>query len=352
MVAVHMVMDPSPYSVHPATMFKFVEVVVVKETKVLNLPIAEIELNQSTRIGFRATQYRVLMAAPGWLAGKRAAIVSVACGGAGGAKVGGAIRFTEKGQTNGDGDTGRRGFVADNRVHHRLDPNNSPNKGKFDYRGTRYVFLGYASGCKGYKEPSSFAEAQQKQEWKQARQLEVQALEKNGTCDLVKAPTDKKPIGCRWIYKLKLKPNGSIERYKARLVAKGYNQVEGEDYTDCFAHVAKAVTMRIFLAVVVSKGWPIHHLDVNKAFLHGSLKEDIYMDPPEGYQVKPGLFVTRSWNFVTKANPLFCDNKAAVHIMANPVFHECTKHLEIDCHIVRDKFTEGFVIPIHISAKE
>ncbi|KAL0408282.1 UNVERIFIED_CONTAM: Retrovirus-related Pol polyprotein from transposon TNT 1-94 [Sesamum radiatum] len=78
-------------------------------------------------------------------------------------------------------------------------------------------------------------------------QSEVEALEKNGTWKLVEAPTDKQTIGCRWIYKLKLKPDGTIDRYKARLVAKGYNQVKGEDYTDCFARVAKAVTVRSFL---------------------------------------------------------------------------------------------------------
>ncbi|KAL0463264.1 UNVERIFIED_CONTAM: Retrovirus-related Pol polyprotein from transposon RE2 [Sesamum latifolium] len=134
------------------------------------------------------------------------------------------------------------------------------------------------------QEPSTFTEAQQNDEWRKAMQSEVEALERNGTWELVQAPTDKKTIGCRWIYKLKLKPDGTVERYKARLVAKGYSQVEGEDYTDCFAPVAKAVTVRLFLAVAVSKGWPIHHLDVNNAFLHGSLKEDIYMDPPEGYE--------------------------------------------------------------------
>ncbi|KAL0434480.1 UNVERIFIED_CONTAM: Retrovirus-related Pol polyprotein from transposon RE1 [Sesamum latifolium] len=78
--------------------------------------------------------------------------------------------------------------------------------------------------------------------------------------------------------------------YKARLVAKGYNQVEGEDYTDTFAPVAKAVTVRLFQAVAVSKGLPIHHVDVK--IMHStmalSLKEDIYMDPPKGYEVVTG----------------------------------------------------------------
>ncbi|KAL0463357.1 UNVERIFIED_CONTAM: Retrovirus-related Pol polyprotein from transposon RE2 [Sesamum latifolium] len=141
------------------------------------------------------------------------------------------------------------------------------------------------------QEPNNFIEAQQNEDWRQAVQLEVDALERNGTWELVETPADKKTIECRWIYKLKLKPDGTVERYKARLIAKGYNQVEGKDYTDCFAPVAKAVTVRLFLAVAVSKGWPIHHLDVNNAFLHGSLKEETYMDPPEGYEVKPGYFL-------------------------------------------------------------
>ncbi|KAL0303352.1 UNVERIFIED_CONTAM: Retrovirus-related Pol polyprotein from transposon RE1 [Sesamum radiatum] len=126
------------------------------------------------------------------------------------------------------------------------------------------------------QEPRNYMEAQQKEEWREAMRSEVNALEKNGTWEMVGAPVDKRTIGCRWIYKLKLNPDGLVERYKARLVAKGYSQVEGEDYTDCFAPVAKAVTVRVFLAIAVSRGWPIHHLDVNNAFLHGSLKEDIY----------------------------------------------------------------------------
>ncbi|KAL0356153.1 UNVERIFIED_CONTAM: Retrovirus-related Pol polyprotein from transposon RE1 [Sesamum radiatum] len=117
---------------------------------------------------------------------------------------------------------------------------------------------------------------------------ELAALEKNETWSVVDLPTGKKAIGCKWIYKVKLKPDGTVDRYKARLVAKGYNQVEGVDYFDKFSPVAKAVTVRILLAVASSSAWPIHQIDINNAFLHGTLDEDIYMHAPDGYSVLPG----------------------------------------------------------------
>ncbi|KAL2230793.1 UNVERIFIED_CONTAM: Retrovirus-related Pol polyprotein from transposon TNT 1-94 [Sesamum indicum] len=156
--------------------------------------------------------------------------------------------------------------------------------------------------------PKCFSEAQKRLEWRNAMKQEIDALEKNITWELCALPEVKKPIGCKWVFKIKLRSNGSVERHKARLVAKGFNQVEGEDYSDCFAPVAKIVTVRTFLGPAVAKGWHLHHLDVDNAFLHGTLDETIYMRPPEGYEVgeemvcklKKSLYglkqASRQWN--------------------------------------------------------
>lgn len=105
-------------------------------------------------------------------------------------------------------------------------------------------------------------------------------LEQNNSWVLAKLPKEKMAIGCKWIYKVKCKPNGEIERLKAHLVAKSYNQIEGLDHKDRLFHVVKLSTIRILNALATNKQWPIFQLDVNNAFLYGHLDEEVYMVPP------------------------------------------------------------------------
>jgi hypothetical protein len=131
-------------------------------------------------------------------------------------------------------------------------------------------------------EPKSYQEAVQHQCWIDAMNTELQALQQNKTWIYVDQPAHVKPIGSKWVYKIKHKADGSIERYKARLVAKGYNQVEGLDFFDTFSPVAKITTIRALIALASAKNWHLHQMDVNNAFLHGDLQEDVYMTVPQG----------------------------------------------------------------------
>ncbi|KAJ4793674.1 hypothetical protein LUZ62_044920 [Rhynchospora pubera] len=133
------------------------------------------------------------------------------------------------------------------------------------------------------KEPTTFSKASPHPEWRQAMMTEIEALAANHTWTLVPPPTNQKVIGCKWIYKIKRKSDGSIERYKARLVVKGFNQQEGVDYFDTFSPVVRPMTIRVVLSLAVHHHWPIRQLDVQNAFLHGDLQERVYMAQPPGF---------------------------------------------------------------------
>ncbi|GJS64961.1 ribonuclease H-like domain-containing protein [Tanacetum coccineum] len=132
-------------------------------------------------------------------------------------------------------------------------------------------------------EPTCLKDALSDHNWVEAMNNEIEAINSNNTwteCDL---PLERKPIGSKWIWKIKYKASSKIKRYKARLVAKGFNQREGFDYDETFSHVVKMVTVRCLISIAMANSWPLYKLDVNNAFLYGDLKEDVYMSLPEGY---------------------------------------------------------------------
>ncbi|GAU50539.1 hypothetical protein TSUD_409840 [Trifolium subterraneum] len=360
-------------------------------------------------------------------------------------------------------------------------------------------------------EPTTYAEASKHECWVKAMKNELTALANNKTWIITDLPEGVKPIGSKWVYKIKRKADGTIDRYIARLVAKGYNQIEGVDFSQTFSPVAKMTTIRTVLAIASIKNWHIHQLDVDNAFLHGDLDENVYMTVPQGFEgatskqglevahsqqgipmdpsnrlhhddsephsniteyralvgkllyltsTRPdiafpvqqlsqfldapttthfkaahkvlrylkgnpgtGLFFPRNaslqlmgfsdadwggcpdsrrsitgycffigqslicWKskkqlivskssseaeyralasatcelqwlsyllkdlqvYIDKANVLYCDSQSALHIASNPVFHERTKHLDIDCHIVREKLQAGLMKLLPIS---
>jgi Reverse transcriptase (RNA-dependent DNA polymerase) len=133
-------------------------------------------------------------------------------------------------------------------------------------------------------EPTTFGEANKNSIWKKAMEEELQALEKNNTWNIITLPKNKKPVGCKWVYKIKYNYGGTIERYKARLVAKGFTQTYGVDYQETFAPVAKMNTVRILLSVATNLGWNLSQMDVKNTFLQGNLEEEVYMTLPPGHK--------------------------------------------------------------------
>lgn len=142
-------------------------------------------------------------------------------------------------------------------------------------------------------EPDTYEQAIKDPKWIQAMQTELKALQENNTWTMVSLPRGHKPIGCKWVFKIKYHSDGTVERYKARLVAKGYTQREGIDYTETFTPVAKLTTVRCLLATAAIRNWSLHQLDVQNAFLHGELSEEVYMQPPPGFRRQGEQLVCR-----------------------------------------------------------
>ncbi|GAA0186835.1 hypothetical protein LIER_34123 [Lithospermum erythrorhizon] len=278
--------------------------------------------------------------------------------------------------------------------------------------------------------------------------VEIQVLETNQRWDIVDLPENQSLIGCKWVYKIKRKPNGTVDKYEARLVAKGFNQIEGVDYFESFCLVAKSITVGVVFSFCCSKrdiiadlkmeeaqavatpsshGWhayddesplisnssvyrrlvgrllylnftrpdltfsvhylsqfmqnstnshwraTIHMVKYLKELLHmvysmQLLKEHLIYKHTvivTGQNVH-SLEVARSsseaeYRSAVVANILrdvqlqvkepiclYCDNSSAIAMIENPIFHERTKYIELDCHFIRDHYKSGFITPVLI----
>ncbi|XP_034678880.1 uncharacterized protein LOC117909087 [Vitis riparia] len=146
------------------------------------------------------------------------------------------------------------------------------------------TFRAFTSSITEIQVPRNIQEAFKYPKWKAAVDEEVRELEKNGTWEITDLPRGKKPVGCKWIFTVKYKADGNVDRYKARLVAKGFTQSYGIDYQETFAPVAKLNTVRVLLSLAANLDWSLHQLDVKNAFLNGDLEEEVYMDIPAGLE--------------------------------------------------------------------
>ena len=131
-------------------------------------------------------------------------------------------------------------------------------------------------------DPKTYQEAMKSVDatfWKDAIHSELESIVANHTWELVVLPRGCKTIGCKLVFKKKLKANGTIEKFKARLVAKGYTQKEGIDYFDTYSLVTRLTTIRILIAMTSIHKLIVHQMDVKTTFLNGDLKRSL----GEGY---------------------------------------------------------------------
>ena len=119
--------------------------------------------------------------------------------------------------------------------------------------------------------------------WQEAMDREYASLLENQTWDSIEKPSDRKPVQNKWVYKVKYKPNGEVDKFKARLVAKSFTQKPSIDFTETYLPVIRYDSIRAILAIAAAKGMYLKQFDIGIAFLNGELSEEIYMAQPQGY---------------------------------------------------------------------
>jgi Reverse transcriptase (RNA-dependent DNA polymerase) len=126
--------------------------------------------------------------------------------------------------------------------------------------------------------------------WKEAMDCKISSLEQARTWTTVSCPTGKNIFGCKWVFRLKRKVDGSIDKYKACLVTRGFTQIYSVDYYDTYSPVMRLASFCLILAIAACNNWEVEVFDFNSAYLNGELNvdEEIYMQELLGYETATG----------------------------------------------------------------
>lgn len=200
----------------------------------------------------------------------------------------------------------------------------------------------------GYNEPTSHKDAirsPEKDLWEEAMDSEMNSLQENDTWKLVSLPKGRKAIPCKWVFRVKMNADGSIDKYKARLVIKGFHQKKGIDYEQTFSPVTRMGTVRSVLSVAANEGLVMLQFDVSTAFLYGSLNEEIFMKQPEGYNDGSGrVCLLRKSLYGLKQAPR-CWNRCILDFFKEIGF----KASEADpCLLIREKGCGKVIVALYV----
>ncbi|KAF8774799.1 Copia protein like [Argiope bruennichi] len=192
------------------------------------------------------------------------------------------------------------------------------------------------------KEPLSSSESDL---WLEAMKEEIKAFHENETWELVERPKGSKVINCRWVLRKKFNSDGTVERHKARLVAKGYAQKAGFDYDETFSPVARYDTVRAVLAVAAKENLYLQQSDVKTAFLYGTLKEEVFMTQPEGFNDNSGRVCKLHKSLYGLKQAPRCWNRCFVNFMKDQELKVSTAD---PCLFIRHKNDKKLLVVIYV----
>eukprot|EP00731_Ephydatia_muelleri_P016374 Em0009g798a len=190
-------------------------------------------------------------------------------------------------------------------------------------------YYGHQCNLSITEEPKCAEDALKEKKWRDAMKAKINSLHQHNVWDLVECPKECKPVGSKWVFKVKTNADGSTERFKARLVAQGYTQREGLDYDETFSPVVRSESIRSVISLACKEGLKLHQMDVTTAFLNGELDQVIYMRQPDGFAAdgQEHLVCRLKKSFLKKL--LHKSNKILKNVFSLKIWENSTIFLEL-----------------------